>query len=98
MDGKYVIQQNFVLRHTKVRRPSRAIDGRQWKQRRAGKFQEYVEEAAKTKVGLPTAGDVVKTGSLKGDPIPYFAAYRAVCQGSRMSKHRAIEGYQQMIP
>ena len=64
-----------------------------------GKVQDYVEEAAKTKVGLPTAGDVVKTGSLKGDPIPYFAAYRrAVCQDSQMSKHMAIEGYQQMNP
>ncbi len=70
MEGKYVIKQNSVLRHNKVSRPSRAIDGQQWKQRRAGNVQDYVDEAAKTKVGLPSAGDVVKTGSLKGDPIP----------------------------
>ena len=62
-----------------------------------GKVQEYVEEAAKTMVGLPTAGDVVKSGLWKWNPIPYFAAYNAICQDSRMSMHGAIEGYEQMI-
>ena len=97
MNGKLVIMQNSVLRHTKVCCPSRAIDGRQRKQWRTVKVKEYVEEAAKTKVRLPTDGDV-RIGSLKGDPIPHFAAYRAVWQDLRMSKHWAIEGYQHMIP
>ena len=70
-----------VLQHTKVHRASHARDGRKWKERHAAKMRNLIYDAAKTKVGPPTVQDVIETAvNLKGGVVPYFAAYRAVCE------------------
>ncbi|KAI2506926.1 MULE transposase domain [Fragilaria crotonensis] len=98
IDGKYVIKKKqSVLRHTTVRRPLKASDGRQWKQRRAEKFRNTLKRLQNEgwNTNCPRCDE---NGISEGDSVSYFAAYRGLHKDSLMSKHRAKEGYQQMIP
>ena len=89
LDGRYVIKKQSVMRHTNVRRPSKDKNGRQWKERRAGRVKEFVTEASKKKLGSPTTRDVITEAMLKGEVFPYHAAYRAIRQESVKVKRQA---------
>ena len=89
----------MVCKHSMGRRPARAAGGRKWKVRRATMMNELVIEAWKTKEGSPTSGDIIKSAAvLKGEVIPFAAAYRTLMQGSQLSKKPATKGYKLIIP
>jgi hypothetical protein len=62
-------------------------------------MNELVIEAWKTKEGSPTSGDIVKSAAvLKGEVVPYAAAYRTLTQQSQLCKKQATKGYELIIP
>ena len=72
--------------------------GRKWKVRRATMMNELVIEAWKTKEGSPTSGDIIKSAAvLKGEVVPFAAAYRTLMQESQLSKKQATKGYELII-
>jgi MULE transposase domain/Ulp1 protease family, C-terminal catalytic domain len=97
-DGRYCVKAT-VYKHSMGRRPARAGGGRKWKERRATMMNELVVEAMKTKEGSPTSADIVKTAALlKGEVVPYDAAYRILTQQSQLCKKQATKGYELIIP
>jgi uncharacterized protein Veg len=97
-DGLYSIKKS-LYKHNGRRCPSRASDGRRWKQRRAGKLEGIIVHVANVKKDKPAPADVVKTAAmLKGEVVPYFAAYRALNAESGISKDQARKGFQLIIP
>ena len=80
---------------------SPAAGGRKWRKvRRATMMNELIIKAWKTKEGSPTSGDIVKSAAvLKGEVVPYAAAYRTLMQESQfLSKKQATKGYKLIIP
>ena len=62
-------------------------------------MNELIIEAWKMKEGSPTSGNIVKTSAavLKGEVVPYAAAYRTLTQESQLSKKQATKGYELII-
>jgi uncharacterized protein Veg len=97
MACSYSIKKS-LYKHNGHRCPSRASDGRHWKQRRAGKLEEVIVHVANVKKDKPAPADVVKTAAmLKGEVVPCFAAYWALNTESRISKDQGRKGFQQII-
>ena len=63
-------------------------------------MNELVIEAWKTrKEGSPKSGDIIKSAAvLKGEVVPYAAAYRILMQESQLSKKQATKGCKLIIP
>ncbi len=59
LDGRFVIKKQSVMKHTTLCRPSKDKNGRIWKERRAGRLDEFVSEASKIKSGFPTTQDII---------------------------------------
>ena len=96
-NGRYCIK-TIVCTHSMGRRPARAAGGRKWKVRRATVMNELIIEAWKMKEGSPTSGNIVKSAAvLKGEVVPFAAAYRTLMQESQLSKKQATKGYELII-
>ena len=75
-----------------------AADGRRWKQRRYGKYEDEYQSIARRKAGTVQAADLVKTvQNQKGEDIPYHSAWRVVQQEKKMDYVRVRKSFQ-MIP
>ena len=86
-------------RHTELRRPARAADGRNWKRRRHTKLDAVVEQVVRTKDGIPTPADVIKTAATKsGMIVKYMTAYRAITGETHAQTRESIKDYETMIP
>ena len=77
-DGMLLVKR-VVATNTKERRQPLAVDGRQWKKRRAGKLDNMIAEVRKSKNDNPTPADVIKTAATHSALIVSdMAAYRAL--------------------
>jgi hypothetical protein len=93
-DGLFVISR-MRTKHTDIRRPAKAKGGRKWKKRRHAKLNDLVVQILKTKDGLPTPSDLIKTAANEsGVIVPYMHAYRFLTDdiqvGNGVSSSRMI--------
>ncbi len=86
-------------RHTELRRPARAADGRNRKRRRHAKLDAVVKQVVCTKDGIPTPADVIKTAATKsGMIVEYMTANRAITGETHAQTRESIKNYEMMFP
>ena len=97
-DGMFCVSK-VKSKHSDVRRPARAADGRQWKTRRHAKLDGVIGQVVSTKQGVPVPGDVVKTAATKsGMVIDYMTAYRALTHETSAERRATIKNFEMIIP
>ena len=86
-------------KHTDVRRPAKAKDGRKWKERRPANLNDIVVKVLKTKDGDPTPSDVIKTAANEcGIILPYMTAYRVITKDVGVGRRLTAKSFEQMTP
>ena len=97
-DGSFVVSK-MKTKHSDVRRPAKAKDGRKWKKRRHAKLNDIVVKVLKTKDGDPTPNDVIKTAANEcGIIVPYMTAYRVITTDAGVGRRLIAKSFEQIIP
>ncbi len=82
-------------KHSDVRRPARAADGRQWKKRRQAKLDGIIGQVVRTKHGVPNPADVVKTAAMSsGMVLDYMTAYRALAHETCAERQATVKNFE----
>ena len=97
-DGLFVISR-MKTKHTDIRRPAKAKGGRKWKKRRHAKRNDLVVQILKTKDGLPTPSDLIKTAANEsGVIVPYMHAYRFLTDDIQVGNRFSVKSFEQVTP
>ena len=95
-DGSFVVSK-MKTKHSDVRRPAKAKDGRKWKKRRHAKLNDIVVKVLKTKDGDPTPNDVIKTAANEcGIIVPYMTAYRVITTDAGVGRRLIAKSFEQI--
>ena len=85
--------------HKRRRREAKALDGRNWKTRRAGKYTGVISQIRKVKEKAPSAGDVMKAvATQQNETIDYGTAWRSLQGCEKIQVHQQIISFRRIIP
>ena len=98
-DANLVVVKAMEALHNGRRREARAKDGRKWKTRRAGKYNEIIGKIRQHKEKPPLPGDVMKAvATQQNETISYSTAWRSITGVERLQLQQQILSFQLIIP